>query len=34
VKYYFSKIIDLNANVLELGAGYCDFINNVKAKKK
>ena len=34
VKYYFSKFIDLNANVLELGAGYCDFINNVKAKKK
>lgn len=31
---YFSKLIKKNATVLDLGAGYCEFINNVKANKK
>ena len=31
---YFNKIVPNNAAVLELGAGYCDFINNIQAKKK
>lgn len=34
VEDYFSKFISTNSTVLELGAGYCDFINEVKAEKK
>ncbi len=34
VTYYFQKMISEDAHVLELGAGYCDFINHVKANKK
>ncbi len=31
---YLQRFIDENATVLELGAGYCDFINQIEAKKK
>ncbi len=31
---YFNKLIPESASVLELGAGYCDFINNISADKK
>ncbi len=31
---YLSKYIPQDGTVLDLGAGYCDFINNVKAKNK
>ena len=34
VKYYFQHLIPVNSRVLELGAGYCDFINNVEASSK
>lgn len=34
VKNYFAKFVDRNSNVLEVGAGYCDFINEITAKKK
>ncbi len=32
--FYFQKYIDENSRVLELGAGHCDFINNIIAKEK
>ena len=31
---YFSKFISPEAHVLDLGAGWCEFINNVTAAKK
>ncbi len=31
---YHQKIVPDNATVLDLGAGYCDFINLIKASKK
>ena len=31
---YFSKLISPEARVLDLGAGWCEFINNVTAAKK
>ncbi len=31
---YHEKFIPTNSVVVDLGAGYCDFINNVKAAKK
>ncbi|MDI6810225.1 MAG: class I SAM-dependent methyltransferase [archaeon] len=31
---FFQKYIPDDAIVLEIGAGYCEFINNIKAKKK
>jgi len=31
---YLQRYIPENADVLELGAGYCTFINNVKARQK
>lgn len=34
VESYFAKFTDTNSNVLEVGAGYCDFINEIPAKKK
>lgn len=34
VEDYFSNFISTNSTVLELGAGYCDFINEVNAEKK
>jgi hypothetical protein len=33
-EFFFNKIISESETVLELGAGYCDFINNVKCEKK
>lgn len=30
---YLKKFIPANASVLDLGAGYCDFANNIKAGK-
>jgi SAM-dependent methyltransferase len=33
-KHFFSKLIGDAAAVLDLGAGYCDFINHVKARKR
>lgn len=33
-KYYFQKFIDPQDSVVDLGAGWCDFINNVKAREK
>lgn len=32
--YFFKKYIPENSAVLELGSGYCDFINSIKAEKK
>jgi ubiquinone/menaquinone biosynthesis C-methylase UbiE len=34
VNSYFQKFADPDCTVLEVGAGYCDFINNISAKKK
>jgi ubiquinone/menaquinone biosynthesis C-methylase UbiE len=34
VKYHFSKLIRPTDCVLELGAGYCHFINNVTATRR
>jgi SAM-dependent methyltransferase len=34
VKHYFSKFINPADTVLEMGAGYCNFINNVTAARK
>src|SRR4029078_1827912 len=31
---YLQKFIPEDSAVLDVGAGYCDFINNIKAKKK
>ncbi|HUD06367.1 MAG TPA: class I SAM-dependent methyltransferase [Candidatus Saccharimonadales bacterium] len=31
---YFQKYIDKKDTVLDLGAGYCEFINNIKCKTK
>jgi ubiquinone/menaquinone biosynthesis C-methylase UbiE len=31
---YLQKEVPAGATVLELGAGYCDFINNIRAKRK
>lgn len=31
---YFSEVIDPRHRVLELGAGWCDFINNVRAGRR
>ncbi|MDP2762982.1 MAG: class I SAM-dependent methyltransferase [Enterobacteriaceae bacterium] len=31
---YLQKYISLNSKVLDLGAGYCNFINNIKARNK
>ena len=33
-KDYFSRYISPDAHVLDLGAGWCEFINNVNASKK
>lgn len=34
VDRYFQKFSGSKATVLEVGAGYCDFINNIAAQKK
>jgi SAM-dependent methyltransferase len=31
---FFQKWIEADSAVLDLGAGYCEFINNIKAKEK
>jgi ubiquinone/menaquinone biosynthesis C-methylase UbiE len=33
-KHYFSGYVDKNACVLDMAAGYCEFINNIEAGKK
>lgn len=33
-KDYFQKFIDQGDTVLDLAAGYCEFINNIKCKQK
>ena len=33
-RHYFQKFVDPRHTVLELGAGYCDFINNIDAQRK
>ncbi|MDR0732575.1 MAG: class I SAM-dependent methyltransferase [Dysgonamonadaceae bacterium] len=33
-KHYFSRYVDKEACVLDMAAGYCEFINNIEAKKK
>ncbi|MDR0574931.1 MAG: class I SAM-dependent methyltransferase [Tannerella sp.] len=33
-KHYFSKYINKNDCVLDLAAGYCEFINNIEAAEK
>jgi ubiquinone/menaquinone biosynthesis C-methylase UbiE len=34
VNSYFQKLVHPNDTVIEIGAGYCDFINNIKASRK
>jgi ubiquinone/menaquinone biosynthesis C-methylase UbiE len=31
---YFNRLIPPDATVLELGAGYCNFINNIRCKRR
>ncbi|MBI2327748.1 class I SAM-dependent methyltransferase [Candidatus Curtissbacteria bacterium] len=31
---FFQKYIDPQSSILDLGAGYCEFINSIKAKRK
>ena len=33
-QFYFQMWVDEESRVLELGAGHCDFINNIQAKEK
>lgn len=33
-KRYFSKYVDKEACVLDMAAGYCEFINNIEAREK
>lgn len=33
-KHFFQKYVKRTDTVLDVGAGYCEFINNIKAKKK
>ena len=33
-KHYFQKFVDKDDTVLDLAAGYCEFINNIECKKK
>jgi len=33
-KNFFQKFIDEQSTVVDISAGYCEFINNIKAKKK
>ena len=32
--HFFQKFIPEEAHVLDIGAGYCEFINNIRCKKK
>jgi SAM-dependent methyltransferase len=33
-KYFFQHYIDSSATVVDIGAGYCEFINNIQARVK
>jgi len=33
-KYFFQKYISKNSSVLDISAGYCEFINNIQCSKK
>lgn len=33
-KNFFQKYVSIDSSVLEVGAGYCEFINNIKASHK
>jgi len=33
-RYFFQKFIGEDARVLDIGCGYCHFLNNIKAKEK
>ena len=33
-RYFFQEYVSPNATVLDLGAGYCDFINNIQCREK
>ena len=33
-RHYFQKFVPANATVMEVAAGYCEFINNISAGKK
>lgn len=33
-KDFFQKYVPLDSTVLDIGAGYCEFINNIEARKK
>jgi hypothetical protein len=33
-RHFFQRWVRQNDTVLDLGAGYCEFINNIKAAKK
>jgi hypothetical protein len=33
-KYFFQRYVKKDAVVLDLAAGYCEFINNITAKRK
>jgi 2-polyprenyl-3-methyl-5-hydroxy-6-metoxy-1,4-benzoquinol methylase len=33
-KYYFQRLINSSDTVVDIAAGYCEFINNIRAKKK
>lgn len=33
-KYFFQEYVSPGDTVLDLGAGYCDFINNIKCREK
>ena len=33
-KHFFQEFVSPNDTVLDLGAGYCDFINNIQCREK
>jgi ubiquinone/menaquinone biosynthesis C-methylase UbiE len=33
-RYFFQKYVPVHSSVLEIGAGYCEFINNIDAQTK
>jgi len=33
-KHFFQRYIDVSATVVDIGAGYCEFINNIQARHK
>jgi SAM-dependent methyltransferase len=32
--HFFQKFVDPNGTVVDIGAGYCEFINNIRAKRR